>query len=331
MSYMKLYKVILINLVAVFFCSLMFVNIVGAAPSFANAAQGIEISPTLVELNAMRGNTYNINLSIRNVTAADLVYSSSVADFSSADETGSPKIFIDETLPDTASIRPWTSVIEKFSLKTRQSKTVVAQIQIPNNAEPGGHYGVIRFTSSAPEMSDSGVGLAGSAGVLILIKVDGEIVEAATLSEFFTANSGDQTGFFENAPITFVTRIKNEGNIHLKPSGSVQIHDMFGGLVASVAVNADKSNVLPNSIRRFESKYSDGFMIGRFKADLTMGYGTTGQTITNTIYFWVIPYKLIITGIFVLITVIFILVRLIKVYNKHIIKKAENEKTKKSE
>jgi hypothetical protein len=324
---MKFNKVIIINLVAIIFCSLIFSYSASAAPSFANAAQGIEISPALVELNAEKGKTYNINLSVRNVTAADLTYVSSVADFEAGDETGSPKITINSSLPVSASIRSWTSVLSEFSLKSRQSKTIIAQIIVPSNAEPGGHYGVIRFTNRAPGLSDTGVGLAGSAGVLVLIRVSGEITEKASLSEFYSAISNKQSSFFENSPITFITRIKNDGNTHVKPTGSIQIYDMFGRLIASLPVNEDKSNLLPNSIRRFESTYSGDWMIGRYTANLALGYGATGQAITATIQFWVIPYKLITIGIFVAITLIYILVRLIKVYNKYIIAKSKNEKT----
>lgn len=329
---MRFYKVIIINLVAVLFSGLVFCSSADAAPSsFANAAQGIEISPTLVELNSVRGKVYNVNLNVRNITAADLVYTTSVADFSAADETGSPKIVMDDSLLDSLSIRSWVSVLNKFSLKSRQSQTVTAQITIPQNAEPGGHYGVIRFTSGAPELSDNGVGLSGSAGVLILIKVDGDIVEKASLASFYTSSSDSQTGFFENGPIKFVSRIKNEGNIHIKPTGSIVLKNFFGSVVATLAVNTEKSNILPNSIRKFESQFNKKWMIGKYSADLALGFGSAGQAIIGTTSFWVIPYRLIIICLLASATLIYILVRLIKVYNRHIITKAKNENAKKEE
>ncbi len=296
----------------------------------ANAAQGIEISPALVELNAAPGKTYNITLKLTNVTASDLVYSSSVDDFNAADESGSPHIILNSQLPETASIRTWLATVPEFALKTRQPKVITSKITIPANAEPGGHYGVLRFSGRAPELKDTGVGLSASAGVLILIRVDGTVVEKASLASFFSAQNDKQSSFFEAGPVKFVTRIKNEGNIHLKPVGSVELRDMFGGIVSTMPVNGDKSNVLPKSIRRFEAQYNNTWMIGRYTADLTLGYGTTGQAITNTISFWVIPYKLILASLFILATVVYILKRLIKVYNRRIIAKSKNEKTTKN-
>jgi hypothetical protein len=293
--------------------------------SNANAAQGIQISPTLVELNAAKGKTYDIKLSVTNITGSDLLYNTAVDDFAAAGETGSPRIISDSKLPSTASIKTWVNEIPSFTLASQKAKVVNAQITIPSDAEPGGHYGVIRFYGNAPQLDKTGVGLSASAGVLVLIRVEGAITEKAELASFYTANNGKQTSFFENSPITFVTRVKNEGNIHIKPVGNIEVRDMFGGLVKNIPVNADKSNVLPKSIRRFDSTLKKDWMFGLYTVNLTMGYGTTGQAITNTISFWVIPYKIVLVALLLLVALIYILNRMIKVYNRRIIEKAKNE------
>jgi hypothetical protein len=198
-------------------------------------------------------------------------------------------------------------------------------VNVPSDAEPGGHYGVLRFSGRAPDLENTGVGLSASTGMLMLIRVAGDVKESASLAEFFTASEGNQTSLFESSPIGFVTRIKNDGNIHVKPVGLIEVRDAFGNSVSTVTVNDTKSNVLPGSIRRFEGSIKQDWMFGMYTADLTLGYGTTGQALTNTITFWVIPYKLILTVLIGLITLVFIASRLIKVYNKRIIAKAQHE------
>ena len=310
--------------------SVFSVTRVGAQSVGSDAAQGLQISPALVELNAARGKTYTVTLHVTNVTASDLSYSTSTNDFNAADETGTPHILLDSTLPATVSIRNWIAAVPSFTLKAGKSQVINAQVTIPTDAEPGGHYGVLRFSGSTPELKDTGVGLSASAGVLMLIRVDGVITEKASLASFTSESNGKQSSFFENGPLTFVTRIQNVGNIHVKPVGSIELRDMFGGLITTMPVNADKSNVLPSSIRRFEATYANKWLFGRYTANLTLGYGTTGQAITNTISFWVIPYKLILVGLFILATVIFILSRMVKVYNRRIIAKSKNENTTKN-
>ncbi len=307
-----------------------------AIDSFLNAAEGLQISPARYEFKASRGESKVLKLKITNVTVSDLGYTSSVSDFSAKDESGSPKISVDDSLPVTSSIRSWVSILPTFSLGSRKSIQVDATVTVPDNAEPGGHYGVISFSSNAPELSDSGVGLSASTGVLVLITVDGDIKENASLKEFYSMQNDKQSWFFENGPITFVTRIMNDGNVHIKPTGTIQLRDVFGGLVATIGVNKSESqekisNVLPNSVRRFESTYNKKWMFGRYTANLALSYGTTGQAIVNSFTFWVIPYKLIAAGLLVLITLVFILLRLIKVYNRRIIERHEKAHKKKND
>lgn len=290
-----------------------------------SAAQGLQISPAIVELNAEKGKTYTLNLKVTNVTLTQLVYSTTVNDFDAKDETGAANVLLNSTLPPSASIITWLKTDSQFTLNSHESRNLTAQITVPANAEAGGHYGVLRFSGHAPDVSGTGVGLSASAGMLILIRVAGNITESANLASFYTVNGTNQTSFFEYAPIDFVTRIKNDGNIHVKPTGTITIQDPFGSTVGTVPVNDTKAIVLPSSIRRFDSEYKSGWMFGMYTANLTLGYGTKGQAITNTITFWVIPYKLVLVLLAALVTFVFIASRMVKVYNKRIIAKAKNE------
>lgn len=327
MNYLKRISLCFLSAIAT---GLLLVVPVGAESANASAAQGLQITPASVELNAEPGKVYDVNLTVTNVTSMNLSFSSSISDFTTKDETGSPKIFQDKTMPVSASIKSWISVVDDFNLTGQQQKKITAQITVPTNAEPGGHYGVLSFAGSAPEQKGNGVGLSASAGVLLLIRVDGKITEKASLASFYTSKEDKQSSFFEDGKINFVTRIKNEGNVHVRPSGNIEVRDMFGGIVKNIEINSDKkSSVLPNSIRRFDSDLDKGFMFGKYSANLTLGYGTNGQAITSTIDFWVIPYKLILGVAIGVALIIFILSKLIKGYNRHIIAKSKNEESSK--
>jgi hypothetical protein len=328
---MRFPKKLLGIILVAFYAVLSIAPSVGAESTIST--QGMQISPTLLEINAEAGNEYEVSVNVTNITDTDLVYSSSIDDFNSNNETGSPHIISNEDLPETASIKTWVTPITDFVLASHDSKNISAMITVPTNAEPGGHYGVIRFSGGSSNVDTNGVGLSASAGVLVLIRVgsDDQIIEKADLASFNVEKDDKQSWLFENGPITFVSRIQNNGNVHVKPSGSIEVRDMFGGLTATMDVNTKdpKSNVLPNSIRRFESALNTKWMFGQYTATITLGYGTKGQAITNTIKFWVIPYKLILIGLFILFTVGFVLKRLVAVYNGHIVKKSKNENNKK--
>lgn len=293
-----------------------------AQASNANAADGLQISPAIVEINGEQGQSYTVQVQVTNVTASDLTFDSEVNDFSAKDETGTPSVNLADDKPSTASIQKWVTVAKSFTLKARETKKIPVILDIPTDAEPGGHYGVVRFSGRAPELEGSGVGLAASAGTLMLVRVAGAVDENLNLLTFETTQNGKASGFFEYGPVTFATRFENNGNVHVKPIGQIEIRNMFGNKVQTLQVNPDKGNVLPLSIRRFEASLDQRWMIGRYTADITIAYGTTGQAIVKTITFWVIPYKQLIIIILALATLIFVFRKLIKRYNNYIIKRA---------
>lgn len=289
----------------------------------ANAADGLQISPALIEVNGEAGKSYTIQIRVTNVTASDLTFDSTVNDFSSKDESGTPSVNLDTTLPNAASIRSWVRVIDSFELKARESKNISATLSIPTNAEPGGHYGVIRFSGRAPTIEGSGVGLAASAGSLVLVRVAGAVDEDLDLLTFQTSQNNTWSGFFKYGPVDFIMRFENKGNVHVKPIGQIEIRDIFGNKVETLTVNPDKGNVLPLSVRKFQSTLDRQWLFGRYTADLSVAYGTTGQAIVQSISFWVIPYRLIIGSIVLLATAFFIFRTVIKRYNSYIIKRAQ--------
>lgn len=309
-----------------------FVSSVSAAPTntdnSASAAQGMQISPALVELNGEAGKSYSIQLKVLNVTASDLLFRSSVNDFSAKDETGTPSIAVGSSVPSTASIRQWVAAIPDFALRSHQSQTIDAVVTIPANAEPGGHYGVIRFSGRDPAVSGSGVGQTASAGTLVLVRVAGVVKENLDLISFLASKNGKASAFFEDGPITFIQRYENTGSVHVKPIGQIEVRDSFGNKVGTLAVNSTKGNVLPSSIRRFESKLDKLWLFGRYTADISVAYGSTGQAIVQSISFWVIPYKLILAALFILATIIYILRTLLRRYNSYIIKQARKSNAK---
>ncbi|MBC7564937.1 hypothetical protein H7100_01750, partial [Candidatus Saccharibacteria bacterium] len=114
--------------------------------------------------------------------------------------------------------------------------------------------------------------------------------------------------------------------IHVQPKGTILIQDSFNNKVASLDVNAEKGNILPSSTRRFESTLDQKWLFGRYTATITIGYGTQGQAIVETTSFWVIPYKLILIGLALLVTALYVLRIAVKRYNKYIITQSRKKK-----
>ncbi len=286
--------------------------------------QALEIAPPVLNLTADPGQSIQANISIRDVSTSPLVVTSEVNDFTANGEDGTPKLLIEEGEVSPYSLKPWIAPIPQLSLKPRQIESLPVTIRVPADAAPGGYYAVVRFTASAPELEDTGVALSASVGTLILLRVNGDAKESIAVEEFSVSKDGTKGSIFDAAPINFVTRLRNDGTVHQQPIGRIAVKDMFGNKIANVNMNLNQNNVLPGSIRRFESPLDkavigDRWLIGRYTADLTVTYGSSQATTTSQLSFWIIPYKLI--GIILLILVlVFFLARLaITHYKDHII------------
>lgn len=300
-----------------------------ASAQSADAASGLEISPALVEVNADKDNVYTIDIRVTNVTSSTLMFESFIDDFGAKNESGSPSILLEpSTEPLPTSIKTWASPIPSFTLAPGKAQGVKVTITIPANAQPGGHYGVIRFTGYEGTEGSQTVGQVASAGTLVLINVSGAVKESLELASF-TPTKNDKPAFlFETGPIVFLSRFTNTGSVHVKPIGQIEVKDIFGNPVGTLPVNEAKGNVLPSSTRRFESDLDKTWMFGQYTADISIAYGTTGQAIVKTISFWVIPWKLVLVGILIVVTLIYVLRKLIKRYNRYVIEKDKKSRKK---
>jgi hypothetical protein len=304
-----------------------------AQSSTPGSGQALEIGPPLISLTANPGDTLQADINLRDVSSGNLLVTSQVNDFIANGEDGTPKVVLeDEANP--YSLKTWISAIEPLTLKSKELKKLTVTINIPGNASPGGYYGVVRFTGTAPELQDTGVSLSASLGALIFIRINGDAQENMSIEEFSVNKDSSDGPLFESTPISFVERVKNNGNVYEQPSGKITITDMFGKDVATINVNLPPGNVLPASIRKFEqtldsSTLGNKIMFGYYKAHLKVSYGDSNQEVSSDLTFWVIPYRLITVIVVGLLLAFFVLRLVIKRYNRHIISKAQKHSTKK--
>jgi len=309
----------------------LFVATSATAADAGSTGQGLEISPPVIELSANPGQTVTTSIRVRNVTKGELIAKGKADDFgASASEDGQPKLLLDETGATRFSLKFWLQGVPDLTLAPGELKTTVIKIVVPANAEPGGHFGVVRFTALPPSLEGTGVALSASIGALILLKVSGAITEKVSLAEFSTTQTTTQKGkqpitriasFFEHGPVDFLVRVRNEGTVHEKVTGTIDVKDTFGKKIGSVAVNDKGGNVLPDSVRRFEQSLSNKQLFGHYTAALVLNY-SSGKTLAGKIGFWVIPWKLVLLGLVGLIVLFFVLKMALRRYNDHIIAQA---------
>ncbi len=302
------------------------------------SGQALEIGPPVISVSGDPGETIKAQISLRDVSANKLIVTNEINDFVAGGEDGTPKLLLNTKETSPYSIKSWISPLPKFTLVPRQVQTLNISIKIPANAAPGGYYGVIRFTGTPPELEGTGVSLSASLGSLILLKVNGNAKEEMNLVEFTTVipqekqnpdgtrfiTAGSKNWLFESPSIMFLERVKNTGNIHQQPIGTITITDMFGKVVGEVKVNSEPSrNVLPGSIRKFEQPLNDALkgkmLFGKYTAKLELAYGSEVRILTKSVDFWIIPYTLLAIIIVSLIVIFFAIRFALRSYAKRVI------------
>ncbi len=313
--------------VGVAFCALFPVYAQTPAAPNQEAGQALEIAPPVKNVIADPGSSVEVKLSLRNVSPTPIVVTGEVNDFTAAGEDGTPKLLLDQNETSPYSLKAWLDPLPKLTLKPKEMKDFPISVRVPANASPGGYYAVVRFTASAPALDGTGVSLSASIGALILLRVNGQATEGMSVESFHTAHLSKPTTLFESAPIGFVLRLKNTGNVHEQPSGQAIVSDMFGNPVGAVNYNFDQKNILPGSIRKFDEPLDskvigNRMLFGKYTAKLKMTYGTDKREVTSTISFWVIPWKLILVVIGILIGGFFLIRFGLTRYNDYILSKS---------
>jgi hypothetical protein len=279
--------------------------------------EGLTISPPIKELTMAPGQSSAHKIKVTNPTKKVMEVYPVVYNFrAKGDETGEPFFYPAEEEEAAFSLAHWIKFREKkLALTPEQVVDFDYEISLPDNAEPGGHYGVVFFATEPPELTGdlNQVAIASMVGSLQLVKVPGEIKEVANLKEFSTSR------FFLKPPVDFVVRITNLGNVHFKPFGEIIIKNWQGKEAGEIRVNEKRGNVLPESTRKFESKWEPEIKafykipVGRFRADLSLVYGDKKQALSDEIVFWIIPlWFIVVVGIFLVAIIILIIILLKK-------------------
>lgn len=283
---------------------LVFFGLLGMAARAQLAEQvTLSFTPQVIEFSANPGDpTVENVIRITNGSDVPLDIIPTPVNFVAGGEEGEPELTEETT---SFSLAQWITVTpSSFTLPPGEAQDFLVAVDVPADAEPGGHFGAVQFEGSPPEEDNIQIAQKFNVTPLILVSVAGDIFEEASIDSFASTQS-----FWSNeSPITFETRIKNSGNVHFKPRGTVTIKNMFGNEVTKIPLT--ESNVLPDSVRKITTEWNDtGFAVGRYTAEVSFVYGEDDTILTAETSFTVFPYQTIVPVALITIFVLFVLVK----------------------
>lgn len=256
-------------------------------PAKAAETVGFQISPPVQTLALDRGTATRSVIKVTNLTNTQMTLQLGKANFVAKGEEGEVEL-VDDAAP-LYSLSPYFSLSQPtITIAPRSTAEMQYVLTVPQDAEPGGRYGSITFETIATKLpsGQSGAVVKQRLAALIFLRVNGAANEQLSITSF----TPDKT-FYEYGPVNFTTRVKNLGNVHEKPTGDIVIRNMFG--LKTATVKLDGQQIIPQAIRRLQSKLDRRLMFGKYTATLTLHNGTI-QTLTSKTSFTVIPYRLII-------------------------------------
>jgi hypothetical protein len=301
---------------------------VAGAQSPDNGRLNLTTSPLPIKLIAEPGETITTDLRIKNSGNTPERLQVDLMKFSAYGEEGKPRL---EERAEGDTYFDWVQFSEKiFNAEPNVWNTIRMTISVPSNGAFGYYYAVT-FSRAAPaDPGDEVTGVEGATAVLVLLEVNNPgATRTLELVEFSSTK-----GIYEFLPAEFVVRMRNNGNVHASPSGTVFI-SKGGTDIAQLSLNSGGGSILPDSVREFTTPWNDGFpryeekiengqtvksddgdtirslkwnwgdaeslRFGKYTATLLAVYddGTRDVPVEASIEFWVLPWRIIGLGLLI--------------------------------
>lgn len=269
---------------------------------------GVTVWPTLHVLSLKRGEKREIKTFIKNLNEGKI---SVVTEFKNLKygSKNTDQHSIDENISYPAT---WLKSVtdSSFTLEKNETKEVISEIEIPVEAEIRGYYPLILFRFAPEEPTQKVLATSGQIASIVYLSI-GDIkgIEAqrvVSINRFFSDRR-----FSFHPEVKLTTEIQNNGNVHFRPRGYIEIFDPTGRRKSDTPkLNETLQYLLPRQTLMEEffwkDKPSSRFFppIGNYKMVLHL---TTVEdrsiNIDKTIYFFVLPLQYPLSVAFILCTI----------------------------
>lgn len=289
---------------AILYAAITAVLLLSVKVLFAQEADSrtILISPPTVSERFDPGDKKEGTMKITNTSASDTItFKAVIRDFIVEDTKGTPLINVDFGVGKRKyAASSWIGVYPStFSLSPGQTQTVNYYVQIPQDARPGGRYAAVVYEPQERiDVKGSGTGVETHIGSLFILRINGDIVENASVTRF-----GASKKFWEYGPITVNTQIYNGSDSHIRPSGTVVLKNLFGKIVATQPLT--EFNIFPEVGRDFTNSLGEKLMFGPYTAELKATYGdNNSKTLFASTGLFVLPWKIVAIVILVIVVLV---------------------------
>ncbi len=276
-----------------------------AVPSLAHAEISYTVQPLIIDTEAQPRDILTKTITITNNGSQPVTIYPSVNNISLTDG-GTIQEFLPAVMSDrTTSLASWIEISRKgIDIPNGTSKTVDVTLRINPNPVPGVYHAFVGFGFGGNQLeAEDQVARGKAPGTIVTVTIKDNKREFLKLSRFiidrFVTGGGNEAAVYS---------IRNPGDETLIPTGEIILYDNRGAEVGSLPVNADKESIPPGEEREFKAEVPSRGLFGKYKAFLSVEYGTAQlASVQDTAYFYVFPFKIIMSilgGVSILVIII---------------------------
>jgi hypothetical protein len=304
----------------------------GTSSAAFSSGDGMRVSPVRTDLVIKPGGSKVVTVYVQNVTNGTSHLKVIVNDFvASPDESGAPALLLNGESNDQHGLKKYVTTASTITIAKGKQEAIPVKVTIPKGTPGGGYYGAVRFAPANGSTGNANVALSGSVGSLILVSVPGNVTEKLSLASFdVRQDDSPRTIFTSNKNLAITVRMRNGGDVQEQPFGKILLKK-GSKTIKTYEFNAatPPGNVLPDSIRKFSIPMKGVGSFGKYTVEGNFGYGTSGQLLSGSTTFYVIPVwmiLLIVILVLVILFLVFVFPKMVKNYNRNVVRKANRRR-----
>ena len=277
-------------------------SIIFVIPYSVKAEGDFMVTPAKMELELKPGTKTSFDISITNRTGRTATFLLGAEDITS-EENGDVKL-----LGMFAGSFPLKDYIKasfrEIEINDGEKSVVSITVDLPVWIKDPGLYGAVTITLLNPASVGGNARIQTQIGVPILVST-GLQAKVVGRIDLFDTLSGRKIIF--SGPVDLKISYSNEGDLHLRPGGIIEITNLFG--MKSEPAIVGPWFVLPGSTRSILTTLGTPYSFGRYALGLTINNGVDNKLENAKLVVWVLPWRILL-AIFAGLVVLYVLLRM---------------------
>ncbi|MCK4553554.1 hypothetical protein KAU19_01145 [Candidatus Parcubacteria bacterium] len=257
--------------------------VIAATTNYVQAGVGLSIQPIKISHTIEPGQSVSGKITVTNASNEPVNVDVKIEDF--IPMAGTITIQFVGRTEGVTTVRDWITLEPSgsFVLQEKQSRIVRYTIKAPFDAEPGGHFGVTFFKATKlAEAEGKQLKVGTQIGMLIFVTVPGNSLQKGKILDFSAPR------FIQKGLVPFTIQFETTGTVHFEPKGAIKITNILGKEAGEIPVQGQV--VLPTGVRDLTAQWNENkFLLGRYKATLSMTDGEGNELTADSIIFYAFP------------------------------------------